>query len=51
MLRRGYVDPGRLLRLFEEIAPQLYRYPAIDPGAFRRAVKAAVADFDPPQGA
>ena len=48
MLRRGHVDPGRLQRLFEEIAPQLYRYPAVDPGAFRRAVEATVAEFDPP---
>ncbi len=51
MLRRGHVDAGRLLGLFEEIAPQLYRYPAIDPGAFRRAVKAAVAECGPPRGA
>jgi hypothetical protein len=27
----------------EEIAPQLYRFPAIDPPAFRRAVEEAVA--------
>lgn len=51
MLRRGLVDAGRLLGLFEEIAPQLYRYPAIDPGAFRRAVNAAVSECDPPRGA
>jgi hypothetical protein len=48
MLRRGHVDPGGLLRLFEEIAPQLYRYPAVDPGAFRRAVEATVTECDPP---
>ncbi len=51
MVRGGHVELGRLLRLFEEIAPQLYRYPAIDPGAFRRAVKAAAADFNRPRRA
>jgi len=24
--------------LFEKIAPELYRYPAVDPGAFRGAL-------------
>ncbi len=48
MLRRGHVHPTRLQRLFEEIAPQLYRYPAIDPGAFRRAVNGTVAAFGSP---
>ena len=48
-IERGHVEPHRLLCLFEEIAPHLYRYPAIDPGAFRRAVKVAVVDFDPGQ--
>jgi hypothetical protein len=28
-----------LLRYYEEIAPALYRYPAIDPPSFRRAVE------------
>jgi hypothetical protein len=48
MLRRGHVEQDRLRRLFEEIAPQLYRYPAIDPNAFRRAVENAMAAFGPP---
>jgi hypothetical protein len=33
------VDPARLLAYFEEIAPALYRFPAIDPPAFRRRVE------------
>lgn len=41
MLSRKLVEPGRLLRLFEQIAPELYRYPAIDPESFRARVQAA----------
>jgi hypothetical protein len=41
MLRRGLVEPDRLLALFRQIEPRLYRYPAIDPAAFRQAVQAA----------
>jgi hypothetical protein len=43
MLRRQLVEPGRLLSLFEEIEPRLFRYPAIDPKSFRRAVEEAVS--------
>ena len=39
MLERGLVDPYELRRRFEEIEPSLYRYPAIDPAAFRRALE------------
>lgn len=35
MLARDMVEPRRLLELFARIEPGLYRYPAIDPGAFR----------------
>ncbi|OGU21408.1 MAG: hypothetical protein A3K13_04870 [Gemmatimonadetes bacterium RIFCSPLOWO2_12_FULL_68_9] len=38
MLSRGLVDPVPVLGYFHEIEPQLYRYPAVDPGSFRRAV-------------
>lgn len=37
------VDPTRLRELFDAIEPQLYRYPAIDPKAFRAAVEAFIA--------
>jgi len=43
MLEAGLVEPGKLQELFEAIAPLLYRFPAIDPGAFRRAVDAVLA--------
>ncbi|MEE8366800.1 MAG: DUF6036 family nucleotidyltransferase, partial [Thermoanaerobaculia bacterium] len=35
----GRVDLDELLRFFVEIEPMLYRYPAIDPATFRRAVE------------
>jgi len=38
MKARGLVEPGRLFELFEAIAPQLHRYPAIDPPTFRLRV-------------
>jgi hypothetical protein len=37
----GLVDPQRVLEYFERIEPELYRYPAIDPASFRRAVEEA----------
>lgn len=43
MLEQGLVVPSRLWELFEEIAPQLHRYPAVDPASFRRAVEEALA--------
>ena len=39
MIERGLVDPGRLLGHFEEIEPELYRFPAVDPRSFRRQVE------------
>lgn len=47
MFRRGLIKPAQLTKLFEAIVPQLYRYPAIDPQAFRRAVEKAVEAFEP----
>ena len=43
MLDAGLVMPDKLRELFESIAPQLYRFPAIDPGTLRQAVAAALA--------
>lgn len=43
-VERGLVELHRLVELFEAIEPELFRYPAIDPGTFRRAVEAFVAD-------
>jgi uncharacterized nucleotidyltransferase DUF6036 len=43
MLQAGVVDPERLLRLFEEIEPRLYRFPAVHPATLRREVERIVA--------
>jgi hypothetical protein len=43
MLDRGLIEAARLAELFEEIALALYRFPAIDPAAFRRRVEAATS--------
>jgi len=42
MLEQRLVDPKRLRALYDAIEPQLYRYPAIDPDAFRRKLDAVV---------
>ena len=47
MLARGLVEAGELRRRFAEIAPHLYRYPAIDPATFRRAVEAVTGGGEP----
>ncbi len=39
MLEEKLVEPSRLLGLFNEIEPRLFRYPAVDPRAFRRALE------------
>lgn len=38
LLAARLVDPARLRAAFDEIEPHLYRYPAVDPAAFRRRV-------------
>jgi hypothetical protein len=42
MIARGLVRPARLIELFDAIEPELYRYPALDPPAFRRKLDAAL---------
>lgn len=44
MLRRGLVDDRTAAELFEAIAPELFRYPAIDPEAFRAKVRDALSE-------
>ena len=39
MATRGLIDPVTAWQYFASIEPQLYRYPAIDPPSFRRAVE------------
>ena len=40
MVARRLVDPAAAIAYFEAIAPMLFRYPALDPQSFRRAVTA-----------
>ncbi len=42
MLANGLVEKSKLIELFEAIEPRLFRYPAINPATFRRAVEAFV---------
>jgi hypothetical protein len=39
LVASGLVQPARLLAYFDEIEPSLYRFPAIDPAAFRARVE------------
>jgi hypothetical protein len=39
MLARGLVEDAQLRSSFEEIEPELYRFPAVDPADFRRSVE------------
>ncbi len=41
MLARGLVDRQEALEYFARIEPELYRFPALDPPSFRRAVEEA----------
>ena len=47
MIDRGLVEKEALLRHFEAIEPRLFRFPNIDPAAFRRAVQDAVGGAGP----
>jgi hypothetical protein len=42
MLDLELVEPRRILEAFTEIEPRLYRFPAIDPRAFRRRLEEQV---------
>lgn len=44
MIGRGLIDREGLRRRFEQIEPQLYRFPAIDPKRFRRDLEEALAE-------
>lgn len=44
LITRGLVESVELLRLFGEIEPRLFRFPAIDPPALRRRVEAVVEE-------
>lgn len=42
MLSEKLVEPAKLRQLFDQIEPELYRYPAINPPSFRAAVETLV---------
>jgi hypothetical protein len=44
MLNRKLVEPDRLRKLFEAIVPFLYKFPAIDPRAFRRNLDSVLSE-------
>jgi len=46
LIDRGLVVPDRLAEYFEAIAANLYRFPAIDAGSFRKAVMDVVKGAD-----
>ena len=43
MMEFELIEPSRLVRYFEEIEPELFRFPAIDPPSFRRAVASTLS--------
>ena len=50
LARRGLVTAAALRDGFTAIESRLYRYPAIDPAGFRRAVEAVLASWPAPGG-
>jgi len=44
ILRTRLIEPARLRELFTRIEPELFRYPAVDPGSFRNALELALKD-------
>jgi hypothetical protein len=42
MLDRGLVEAEQVRACFEEIEPELYRFPAVDPAGFRASVEGFV---------
>lgn len=44
-IESGLVEPKKLIKLFEQIEGELYRYPAIDPPSFRRSLLDTLAKF------
>jgi hypothetical protein len=42
LVATGLVEPARAMAFLREIEPELYRFPAVDPAAFRQAVERAL---------
>jgi hypothetical protein len=43
MIERRLIEPRHAIEYFARMEPELYRFPAIDPPSFRRAVEEAFA--------
>ena len=44
MLERELIDPRAVAKYYDEIESELFRFPAIDPPSFRRAVVAMLEE-------
>lgn len=44
LLKAQLIDPTKLMQLFSQIEDKLFRYPAVNPEVFRRAVELAVSE-------
>lgn len=44
LFRAQLINPQKLMDLFSQIEDQLFRYPAINPGSFRRVVELAISE-------
>jgi hypothetical protein len=44
MIGRSLIDRDELRQRFEQIEPQLYRYPAINPRSFQEALEKALKE-------
>lgn len=44
LLEARLIDPEKLMQLFSQIEDQLFRYPAVNPEVFRRAVELVVSE-------
>jgi hypothetical protein len=44
LVERGLVDPAQAVSYFEQIEPELYRFPALDPRSLRARVRAAFGE-------
>lgn len=45
MISRGLVEPVKLREYFARVEPELYRFPAIDPASFRRALDESLTNI------
>jgi hypothetical protein len=48
MMESGLVEPGRLLELFEDVEPELYRFPAVEASSLRSAVESLTGESPAP---